>query len=82
MAKKDKLTKVLFSDNIMELFTEGAKITLLTMIVSIITMWLVAIFTNQIASISMGIMIVVSTGVAISFGAYTIYEMTAKELKD
>ncbi|MDD3888268.1 MAG: hypothetical protein PHN19_05945 [Patescibacteria group bacterium] len=82
MAKKDKLTKVLFSDNILDLFMEGAKITLLTMIVSILTMWLVSIFTNQIASINMGLMIVVSTGIAISFGAYTIYEMTIKQLKD
>lgn len=82
MARKDKLTKVLFSDNITELFVEGAKITLLTMIVSILTMWLVSIFTNQIATISMGTMIIVSTGIAISFGAYKVYEMTMTQIKD
>jgi spore maturation protein SpmB len=82
MAKKDKLNKVLFSDNITELFIEGAKITLLTMIVSVITMWLVSIFTNQILNISMGTMIVLSTGIAVSFGAVKIYEMTLKQLKD
>jgi cell division protein FtsL len=81
MAKKDKLNKVLFSDNITELFTEGAKIMLLTMIVSILTMWLVSIFTNQIATINMGTVIVVSTGIAISFGSHKIYEMTMIELK-
>ncbi|MFA5332910.1 MAG: hypothetical protein WC376_00245 [Candidatus Nanoarchaeia archaeon] len=82
MARKDKLTKVLFSDNISELFMEGAKITLLTMIVSILTMWLVSIFTNQIATLNMGTMIVVSTGIAISFGSYKIYELTMNQIKD
>ena len=82
MAKKEKLSKVLFSDNISDLFMEGAKITLITMIVSILTMWLVSIFTSQIAVISMGTIVVVSTGIAISFGAYTIYEMTMKSLKE
>ncbi|MFA5303120.1 MAG: hypothetical protein WC393_01120 [Candidatus Nanoarchaeia archaeon] len=82
MARKDKLTKVLFSDNVSELFMEGAKITLLTMVVSILTMWLVSIFTNQIATINMGTMIVVSTGIAISCGSYKIYEMTISQIKD
>jgi hypothetical protein len=82
MVRKDRLTKVLFSDNITDLFVEGAKITLLTMVVSILTMWLVSIFTNQIATINMGTMIVVSTGVAISFGANKIYEMTMSQLKN
>ena len=63
MAKKDKWKKVLFSDNISELFVEGTRVTLMIMIVSIITMWLVSIFTNYIAKVDMGMMIVVSTGV-------------------
>lgn len=82
MAKKDKLTKALFSDNILDLFMEGARITLLTMVVSILTMWLVSIFTSQIITISMGTIIVVSTGIAISFGAYRVYEITMDQLRD
>lgn len=81
MAKKDKVNKVLFSDNISELFMEGAKVTLMVMLLSIITMWLVSIFTKQIASIDMGTIVIVSTGIAISFGAYKIYEMTMKQLE-
>jgi len=82
VAKKDKLSKALFSDNLSDLFMEGAKITLITMIISILTMWLVSIFTNQIATISMGTIIVVSTGIAISFGTLKIYEITMKKLKE
>jgi hypothetical protein len=82
MAKKDKLRKVLFSDNLSELFMEGAKITLIIMVISILTMWLVSIFTGQLATISMGTIIVVSTGIAISFGTLKIYEMTMKKLKE
>lgn len=81
MAKKDKVNKVLFSDNISELFLEGAKVTLMVMLISIITMWLVSIFTSQIVKVDMGIIVVVSTGIAISFGAYKIYEMTMKNLE-
>jgi phage-related minor tail protein len=81
MASKDKWKKTLFSDNISELFVEGTKVTLMIMIISIITMWLVSIFTNYIAKIDMGIMVVMSTGIAISFGTYRIYEITIKNLK-
>ncbi|MDD2678695.1 MAG: hypothetical protein PHS81_02350 [Candidatus Nanoarchaeia archaeon] len=81
MAKKDGLKKALFSDNVSDLFMDGAKITLLVMIVSIITMWLVAIFTLQIATINMGLIIIVSTGIAISFGTLKVYDATMMKLR-
>ncbi|MDD5499979.1 MAG: hypothetical protein PHT91_03855 [Candidatus Nanoarchaeia archaeon] len=81
MANKDRLKKALFSDNVSDLFMDGAKITLLVMIVSIITMWLVAIFTLQIATINMGLIIIVSTGIAISFGTLKVYDATMMKLR-
>jgi hypothetical protein len=81
MASKDKWKKALFSDNISELFIEGTKVTLMVMIISIITMWLVSIFINYIIKIDIRIMVVMSAGIAISFGFYRIYEITLKNLK-
>jgi hypothetical protein len=79
--KKNKTRDVLFSDNLGELFFTGAKITLITMIISIITMWLTAIFTDQIADSNMGLIIIVSTGIAISIGTFKIYEITSKKME-
>lgn len=76
------MSKVLFSDNIGELFFEGAKITLVTMLVSLITMGLTSVFTNQIISINMGIIVIVSTGIGISFGTAKIYELTSKKINE
>lgn len=51
------------------------------MLISVLTMWLTSIFTNQIVKIDMGTIVVISTGIAISFGTMKVYDLTIKQLE-
>ncbi len=77
MVRRKKSESVLFSDKIGLFFLVGATRALIIMLVSLITMWLVSIFT---VPINMSIMIIVSSGIGVSFGAIRIFDMTLEEL--
>ncbi len=72
MAKKSK-NDILYSDNIGMFFLVGATRALVVMFTCLVTMWLVSIFTTLI---DMGIMIIVSAGVGVSFGTMRIFDLT------
>ena len=76
MARR-KSKGVLFSDKIGMFFLVGATRALIVMLVCLITMWLVSIFSK---TIDMGIIIITSAGVGVSFGAMRIFDMTMEEL--
>ncbi|VVB74472.1 Uncharacterised protein [Candidatus Tiddalikarchaeum anstoanum] len=73
-----KVESVLYSDKIGYFFFEGAIRALIAMFVCIATMWLVSIFTILI---SMNVIIVVSAGVGVAFGAMRIFDLTMEKMK-
>jgi hypothetical protein len=73
---KEKKSEVLFSNEFWNLFQDGAIKTLVAMLVSLVTMWLVSIFTILI---DIQVIIIVSTGIGISFGAMHILNLTSTE---
>lgn len=76
MVKKKK-NNVLFGDNIGLFFLVGATRALMVMFTCLVTMWLVSIFTTIV---DMSVLIIVSAGVGVAFGAMRIYDMTLGEL--
>ncbi len=75
--KKKKKKDFLFGANISALFMAGATRMFIVMFISMITMWLVAIFTKLI---DINIIVAVSAGIGVSFGAMHIYNITLENL--
>ncbi|PIU62004.1 hypothetical protein COX58_02180 [archaeon CG_4_10_14_0_2_um_filter_Archaea_38_6] len=78
MVSKKQLKKVLFSNDIGFFFVKGAIPTLLAMFLSIITMWLVSIFT---VLVDISFIVIAGAGIGISWGVMSIYNETIKELE-
>jgi hypothetical protein len=70
---KPKKGDALSSNEFWRVFQEGSTRTLVAMLVSLITMWLVSIFTILI---DIQVIIIVSTGIGISFGTMHILNLT------